>query len=41
MKKTVRQRLCYFLPDRLLFLFGVIKWLFRLLRIRQQSGYDS
>lgn len=41
MKKRSGKGYVIFLPDRLLFLFGVIKWLFRLLRIRQQSGYDS
>lgn len=41
MKKRSGKGYVYFLPDRLLFLFGVIKWLFCLLRIRQQSGYDS
>lgn len=41
MKKRSGKGYVYFLPDRFLFLFWVIKWLFRLLRIRQQSGYDS
>lgn len=39
--KNGQAKVMLLLPDRLLFLFGVIKWLFRLLRIRQQSGYDS
>lgn len=41
MNKRSGKGYVYFLPDRFLFLFVAIKWLFRLLRIRKQSGYDS
>ena len=41
MKKRSGKGNVYFMPDRFLFLFLVIKWLFCLLCIRQQSGYDS